>query len=149
MSQHWRGLYFEDFEPDSTFESPARTVTEADTVLFAGLSGDFNPLHTNEVFASQSPYGERLAHGALVQSIMTGLIAQLGLFEGTTVALRRLDSTFKRPVRFGDTIRATITVAEKKKLRGGQGLIRFKTRMFNQRGETILDGEWALLLKCR
>jgi len=150
METVYRGLYFEDFEIGREFRSPGRTVTEADTVLFAGLSGDFNPLHMNESFAAQSPYGRRMAHGALVQSLMTGMIAQLGIFEGTTVALRRLDSTFKNPVFFGDTLVATIQVDDRKELRGRpQGIVTFRTRMINDDEKTVAEGKWILLLQRR
>jgi len=150
MVKRYRGLYFQDFQIGDSFRSPGRTVTEADTVLFAGLSGDFNPLHMDEDFASRSPYGRRMAHGALVQSFMTGLIARLGLFEGTTVALRRLDSKFKKPAFFGDTLWATITVSRKKELRGqNQGLVFFSTSMTNQEEKTVAEGTWTVLVEKR
>lgn len=150
MEKKYRGLFWEDFQIDQEFASPGRTVTESDTVLFAGLSGDFNPLHMDEKFASRSPFGRRIVHGALVQSIMTGLISQLGIFEGTTVALRRLSSRFKRPACFGDTLFASIQVAEKKDLRGrAEGLIVFNTQVANQEDEILSKGTWTVVLRKR
>ncbi len=144
-----RGLFWDDFELGQEFHSPGRTVTETDIVLFAGLSGDFNPLHMDESFARESSFGKRMAHGALIQSLMTGMIAQLGIFEGTTIALRRLDSKFKSAVFFGDTLFASITVVQKKGLKGGQGLLFFSTRVKNHNERIVADGQWTLLLKTR
>jgi acyl dehydratase len=81
------GLYWEEFEEGKEYITRARTVTEADVVAFAGLSGDFNPLHTDAEFMRASQFGERIAHGMLVSSISTGLSSQMGWFEGTTLAL--------------------------------------------------------------
>ena len=82
-----RGLYFDEFEIGDQCISQGRTVTESDVVAFAGLSGDFNPLHTDLEFCKRSQFGERIAHGMLVASIATGLANWTGIFEGTTLAL--------------------------------------------------------------
>jgi len=80
-----RGLYLEDFEIGKVYESCGRTITESDVVNFAGLSGDFNPLHMDEEFGKNNMFGKRVAHGMLGPVIMTGLSNQTGLFEGTTI----------------------------------------------------------------
>ena len=104
-------LYFEDVEVGFRFETPSRTVTEADLVAFAGVSGDFNPLHTDRVFAATSIYGERIAHGALVLSLVTGLRQRVGLFDGTLMGLLEIRSwRFVAPVLIGDTIRVASEV---------------------------------------
>src|SRR3970282_1446479 len=82
-----RGLTFDQFNLGDTFVSQARTVTEADVVNFAGLSGDFNPLHTDEEFGQSTPFGGRIAHGMLVAAMATGMANWTGVFEGTTIAL--------------------------------------------------------------
>ena len=82
-----RGTYFSEFEVGQDFVSGGRTVTEADVVAFAGLSGDYNPLHIDKSFAEKTPFGKRIAHGMLSVSISTGLGQTLGIFEGTTMAL--------------------------------------------------------------
>ena len=74
-----KGMFFSEYEIGQKFTTGRRTVTEADVVAFAGLSGDFNPLHTDAVFAAQTPFGQRIAHGMLVVSISTGLSQTLGL----------------------------------------------------------------------
>ena len=106
-------LHFEDVEVGFRFVTPARTVTEADLVAFAGVSGDFNPLHTDSAFAATSIYGERIAHGALVVSLATGLRQRVGLFDGTLLGLLEIRSwRFDAPVRIGDTIRVACEVTE-------------------------------------
>ena len=80
------GRYFEEFEVGYANESAGRTVTEADVVQFAGLSGDYNQLHTDAQFAATTPYGERIAHGLLGLSMATGLASRSGFIEGTAQA---------------------------------------------------------------
>ena len=81
-----RGMYWEEWEVGAEFESPARTVTEADIVAFAGLSGDYNPLHINEEYCKQTVFGGRIAHGPLVYAIAAGLLFQLHLYDDTLIA---------------------------------------------------------------
>ena len=81
-----RGLYLEDFEIGKEYTSMCRTITEADVVNFAGLSGDFNPLHMDEEFGKSNLFGRRVAHGALGFIISTGMNNQMGIHEGTTIA---------------------------------------------------------------
>ena len=83
-----RGYYFEEIEIGYTVETAPRTITEADVVLFAGLSGDYTQLHTDEEYAKDSLFGKRVAHGVLVLSITTGLAVRLGFIEGTALAFR-------------------------------------------------------------
>ena len=78
-----RGLYYDELETEVRYvHRPGRTLTEADVVAFAGISGDFNPLHVDEVFASDGPFGRRVVHGLLVLSVATGLRQQMGVFYG-------------------------------------------------------------------
>ena len=98
-----RGLYWEEWDIGAEFESPARTVTEADIVLFAGLSGDTNPLHIDAESCARTPFRQRIAHGMLVQSIATGLGWQTGIFHGTIQALQEVQVRFEKPeVFFGN-----------------------------------------------
>jgi acyl dehydratase len=97
--------YYEDFTAGGVHESRGRTVTEADIVNFAGLSGDFVELHTNEEYARKSPFGRRIAHGALVFSISTGLMTQMNLINDTVLAFYGIDKLrFTGPVFIGDTV---------------------------------------------
>ncbi|MDY7076241.1 MAG: MaoC/PaaZ C-terminal domain-containing protein [Chloroflexota bacterium] len=143
-----RGRYFEEFEIGDEVETGARTVTETDVVLFAGLSGDYTPLHTDAEFARETLFGERIAHGLLGLSIASGLASQLGFIEGTVLAFRGLECKFRSPIKFGDTIRACFKVREKKEMRRlGGGLVTFDVSLFNQRDETVQTGAWTILIK--
>jgi len=145
-----RGLFFEEFEPGMNLISRARTVTEADIVNFAGLSGDFNPLHTDEEFAKTTPHGSRIAHGMLSASIASGLAAQAGIFDGTVLALLGVNTKFTGVVYPGDTLHLEMGLTGKKKTpEGNRGLIMVKTKMVNQRGETVSEGSWRLLVKTK
>jgi hypothetical protein len=93
MPNRLRGRTFEEFVIDEEIVSGTRTVTEADVVDFAGLSGDFQPEHMNEEYAKKGPMGARIAHGLLVLSMATGLLNQTGAFEGTSVVQNPSEQT--------------------------------------------------------
>jgi acyl dehydratase len=141
-------LYFEEFTVDDMVESVGRTVTEADIVLFAGLSGDYNLIHTDAEYAKNQLFGQRVAHGLLVLSIASGMAVRLGFMEDTVVAFRGLEWKFNAPVFAGDTIRLRVTVEEIKPMpRLGGGLVKFKMEVLNQRDETVNRGTWDILCK--
>ena len=145
-----RGLTYDEFEMGAIFPSQARTVTEADVVNFAGLSGDFNPLHTDEEFAKSMPVGTRIAHGVLILAMATGMANWMGIFEGTTIALMEQVTRYKGAVKFGDTVRMEMEVIEKKPTsKPDRGVVKFAVRVKNQRSETVIDGEWTLLMKTK
>lgn len=145
-----RGMYFEEFEVGLEIETAARTITETDIVNFAGLSGDFNFIHTNAEAASETPFGQRVAHGMLVASIATGLAVQQGFIDGTTLAFRELDWKFTKPVFIGDTVYVQIKATETKPMaRLGGGLVVFEARVLNQRDEVVHKGEMKMLIKSR
>jgi len=143
-----RGLTFEQFEVGKTFISQSRTVTEADVVAFAGLSGDFNPLHTDALFASETPFGERIAHGMLIASMATGMSNWTGVFEGTTIALMEQVIRYKGAVKLGDTIHLELTVAAKKETsKSDRGVVTFDTQVINQEQTTVIEGQWVLMMR--
>lgn len=143
-----RGLYFEQFEVGQELATAARTITETDLVNFAGLSGDFNFIHTNAEAAQTTQYGQRIAHGMLVASIATGLCVQQGFIDGTTLAFRELAWKFSQPVFIGDTIHVVTKVIETKKTaRMGGGLVTFAARVINQQGKIVQKGEWKMLMQ--
>jgi acyl dehydratase len=143
-----RGICFEEFEVGDRVESPGRTITEADVATFAGLSGDYNQLHTDVEFCRDTLYGERIAHGLLGLSIASGLAARLGFVEGTAQAFTGLDWKFRGPIRIGDTIRGRFEVAKKRKMSSlGGGFVIFSVTVLNQRDETVQKGTWTLLVK--
>jgi len=139
--------YYEDFSVGAAFESRGRTVTEADIVNFAGLSGDFVELHTNEEFARKSPFGRRIAHGALVFSISTGLMTQMNLVNDTVLAFYGLDKLrFTAPVFIGDTVRVVKRVIELREKDAGRGVVTFETQVLNQSNEPVIVYTDKLLL---
>jgi acyl dehydratase len=142
-----RGRYFEEFALGDTVVSAGRTITEADIVNFAGLAGDYTQIHTNAEFARQGMFGQRVAHGLLLISIASGLLAQLGFMEGTVLAFRELTWKFSLPVFIGDTIHVHATVANLKALRRlGGGAVTFDIQLINQEDKTIQSGQWTLLI---
>jgi acyl dehydratase len=144
-------LHFEDVEVGFRFETPRRTVTEADLVAFAGVSGDFNPLHTDARSAAQSIYGERIAHGALVLSIATGLRQRTGLFDGTLMGLLEIRSwRFRAPVRIGDTIRVVNEITELRETsKDDRGVMVQRIDVLNQDDVVVAGGEFVMLLRRR
>ncbi len=145
-----RGLTYDEFEIGSVYRSQARTVTEADVVNFAGLSGDFNPLHTDAEFGKSTPHGERIAHGVLILAMATGMANWMGIFEGTTIALMEQVTRYRGAVKFGDTIQLEMQVAQKKPTsKTDRGVVKFEIRVCNQREEVVTEGEWTLLMKTK
>jgi acyl dehydratase len=146
-----RGLYFEQFEPGQRLTTAGRTVTEADVVGFAGLSGDFNPIHVDATFAQDTSYGQRIAHGLCVTSIASGLVASTSVVAGTALSFREiLDWRFVRPVHFGDTVRCDVGVVETKVYSRLQaGTVTFQIDVKNQHGEVVQTGKWVMLVRSR
>ncbi len=142
------GLWFEEFAEGLSIETRSRTITEADIVNFAGVSGDYNPMHTDAEYAKSTQFGQRVAHGALIFSIATGLAYQLGFLEGTVLAFTSFDWKMRAPVFIGDTIKVMATVAKRREMAAaGGGFVTFDVKVLNQKGETTQKGEWVILVK--
>jgi acyl dehydratase len=142
--------YFEDIAVGEEYESPGRTVTETDIVLFAGLSGDYNILHTDAEFMKQSIFGERIAHGLLGLAIQAGLFTRAATQPYATLAFAGLRWRFKNPIKIGDTIHVTAKViAKKETAKADRGLITLERTVLNQRGEVVQEGETDLLVERR
>ena len=136
---------FEALETGQQFTTRGRTVTEADVVSFAALTGDWHPQHCDAEWAGASPFGERIAHGMLVVSLAAGLVP---LDPGRVIALRRVaDVTFKRPVRFGDTLRVEGRIAELTPASDDAGLVTFAWNVVNQEGRTVSRARVEVLWK--
>lgn len=146
-----RGLYFEEFEIGKKFTTAGRTVTEADIVSFAGLSGDYNSIHTDAEFAKTTPFEKRVAHGLLILSIVSGLANQTGFIEGTVLAFREIKKwKFSRPVFIGDTVHAEIEVMQTKAFpRLGGGTVELEFKVKTQDGEITMKGFWNALIQSR
>ncbi len=148
MAYKFKGKTFNEFKIGDDFTTASRTITEADVVNFAGLSGDFNPLHTDEEFGKSTPFKGRVAHGMLSVAVATGLANQLGIFEGTTIALLSMTINYKGAVKFGDTIHLVLKVVEKKETsKGDRGIVTFDTTIYNQNDDSIVEGQWVVMLR--
>jgi acyl dehydratase len=145
------GLYFEEFFVGQKVITVGRTVSESAIFDFAGLTGDFNQIHTDAAFAAKTQFGQRIAHGLLGLSIATGLIMQTGFLEGTVLAFREINEwKFVKPFFIGDTIHAELTVSETKALpRIGGGAIIASIAVKNQTDEVCQRGSLNLLVLSR
>ena len=118
----------------------SKTVTEADVVLFAGVSGDFNPMHVNKIAAEKSNFGSRIAHGMLTSSFISSVIGNLLPGPGAIYLSQELK--FVKPVYIGDTVTATVTVVEKIE---EKNRIVLSTQVFNQNDESVIIGKaWVM-----
>ena len=145
------GWYLEDFELGKTYKSIARTITETDVVNFAGLSGDFNPLHMDEVYATNvSIFRKRIAHGMIGPVIMTGMSNQTGMFEGTTIAFLELTIKYPAPLEIGATVHLEMTPTEiKHSSKPGKGIMKMDANLVDQDGQVINECKWTLLQMAR
>jgi acyl dehydratase len=138
-AQH--GLAFEDLRVGEEYDSPGRTVTEADIVIFAGLSGDYNVLHTDAEHMKSSLFGERIAHGLLVLSIQEGLLERARPARAQEM-LVGIKWKFKGPVKIGDTLHVRARIAT---LRDsdtpGWGTVLVEREVVNQLDEIVQSGE--------
>ncbi len=144
-------MYFEEFEAGQTITSVGRTITEADVVNFAALSGDWSQIHTNAEYAARHPFGQRVAHGLLGLSVASALVVRLGFIEDTVLAFREIGEwKFSLPTFIGDTIYVRSTVTETKPMRRlGGGLVSLKVEVLNQEDKVTQRGTWGVLVKSR
>lgn len=144
------GRYFEEMEIGTQVITAGRTITETDIVTFAGLSGDYNQIHTDAHYAATHDFGQRVAHGLLVQSISSGLAVQTRFMERTVLAFREIETKFTQAVFIGDTIHVEIEVKEKKALpRLGGGSVIMKVSTKNQNGKVVQRGVWTMLIQSK
>ena len=143
------GLYLEEFEIGKVIKSQSRTITEADIVNFAGISGDWNPLHTEATFAEGPPFGKRIAHGALGVAIATGLSNLTGVFEGTTIAFMELTVKYRNPIFIGDTIHLEMVPTEHIFKKPGKGILKMTANIVNQDGVLVTEMPWTIMMKTK
>lgn len=134
--------YYEDYLVGEIFESPGRTITEADLVLYSALTGDWWEGHTNVEFAKNGPFGQRIAHGMLTLCIGTSLLFRLGDYRWLPrffIAQYGIDKLrYTAPVMIGDTIRCEAEVVDMVEKDEKRGILTFDIRIINQRGEKVL-----------
>ena len=143
--------YFEEFPEGEVLVSPGRTITETDVVNFAALSGDWNEIHVNEEFARQGYFGRRIAHGALIFSISTGLAAQTDRSKRPDlIAFYGIDRLrFVKPVFLGDTIRLKQTVVTLEPRDEKSGIVNLAREVWNQNDVVTLSYTAKLLVRRR
>lgn len=146
-----RGRCIEDFTEGQVDVSRAKTVTEADVVSFAWISGDVNPMHTDAEHAGKSPIGRRIAHGALGVSLCTGFTSDLGYLEGSAIAALGIDEwRYIKPIFFGDTVhlRATV-VSARTTSKPDRGVLVRRMELINQHGEVVQTGLMTTMVVTR
>ena len=137
-------LFFEDIQVGDKGTTAGRTVTEADIVNFAGLSGDYNPIHVDAAFARGTLFQKRLAHGLLVLAMASGLYTQCEMnlrSKANLIAAMDIQWRFLKPVFIGDTIHVAVEVVEKRETRKpDRGIVIQKRTVVNQQGEAVQEG---------
>lgn len=148
-----RRYYWDDLAVGFTYETSTRTITEADVVAFAALTADYNQLHVDAEFAKASPFGQRIAHGLLVVSVVAGLNTRTvvnALLAPSLMGLLETTATFPKPTFIGDTIKVSIEIVELKPTsKPDRGLVRFKRSAINQRGEVVCVCDVLMLMQRR
>lgn len=143
------GYTYADLYEGLRFRSPGRTITDADLVGFAGLTGDFSELHTSDVYAEASQFGRRVAHGMLGLAYAHGLMwARTGELRQTAIAFLGIsDWRFVGPIFVGDTIFVDYVIAELRDSRSKpqQAIATFDVQVVNQHGQVVQRGTKALL----
>ncbi len=140
-------LYLEDLEVGQVFESAGRTITNYDVMTYAGLTGDFNELHTNDEYAAETPFGRRIAHGLLISAIASGLTQRLGIFNRSSLALLDFQWQFKAPVFIGDTIRFLLTIEDKRETsKGDRGVVTRRYEILNQKDDVVQVGKLVVMM---
>lgn len=141
------GKGYDEVQVGDDFGS-AMTVTETHLVLAAGLFGDFNPLHTNELHGKQSRFGSRILHGPFTSALVSAPVGMY--FGGTAIAYLEHTCRFRAPVRAGDTLTTTWTIVEKQdKSKHGGGIAVLRGVCRNQEGEVVVDADGKILVKNR
>ncbi len=131
-----------------TITTAGRTIGEGDITLFAGLAGDFTPIHMDAAFARKTPFGERIAHGPLTMSVAIGLLTQTGVLGERVIGLVSANWDFAAPVMIGDTVYSKVTVEEVRPTsKPGRNLATFLFDVVNQDGKTVQTGRLRVVVK--
>jgi acyl dehydratase len=139
------GKTYGEFTVGAKDKSPAITITDSHIILFASLSGDYNPLHIDEEFAKKSPFKTRIAHGLLSVSVLSGYLGQI--LSGTAIAFLGAHYKFTAPVKIGDTIHTESEIVKKKDVaKYNGGVVTIKMLVKNQKGEVCVDGEASAMV---
>lgn len=145
------GRYFEEFVSGERFVGPSRTLTEADLVAFCGLSGDHNPLHTDEVAAASGRFGARVFHGLFGMAVLTGLLERLALFDGTAIASLGIRGwVFEAPIYIGDTVHPIMEIGTTRLSSSGRsGVLERIMELRRSDGTLLQRGSMDILVATR
>jgi len=142
--------YYEDYEIGQQFTSPARTITEADIVAYAGISGDYSQLHINKEHAKNTPFGQRVAHGLLGLTVAQGMETWTDISFANGIASLGWTWDFRKPIFIGDSLHLQVTVAKKRMTKNpGRGIVYVSGKLFNQKDEVVQEGEHRVMVKVR
>jgi acyl dehydratase len=133
-------------QPGQSLTTPGRTIGEGDINLFAGLVGDFTPIHVDEVYAKASPFGARIAHGPLTMSTAIGMLTQTGVLGERVIALLNLNWDFCGPVKVDDTIRSRVTGESRPSAKPGREVVTFVFEVINQHEQVVQRGRMLVLM---
>jgi acyl dehydratase len=150
MTEAGTPLFYEDFDLSVKLVTSKRTVSAADIDAFAALSGDINPLHTDETYAATTQYGERIAHGLLVLALVSGLAWELDCITDSLEAFTDLKWRYHGPVKIGDTLYVKVDFRRKRPLDGYEGgFVVLDVTVLNQHEEVVQNGTWTTLIRSR
>jgi len=142
------GPYFEDFELGEEMITEGRTIDRSDVVNFAGVSGDFAPMHMDAEFGKKIIFGENVAHGLCVMAVASGNIVRTGLLNNVMVFYGIKEWQFTKPLFFGDTIRVRIKVHEKiEHDKKDRGIVELFMEVINQKDEVLQRGIWRIMVR--
>lgn len=149
MNERPRGKFYEELEVGDEFVTPARTITEADILMYAALTGDYNPVHTDAEWCKENNiYKQRIGHGLMGLAYVDGLIFRLGLFDGTGLATLNWNWDFKGPILIGDTLHAVTKITMKRETKKAErGIINEHVTLMNQSGEVIGEGDHLNMIR--
>ncbi len=140
MVNEKREIGYNEVNIGDVFISASRTVSEADIMTFAGMTGDNNEIHTSEAYAKTTAFGTRIAHGLLTLGIANGLYVRMGLFENS-VMLEIKEWKIPKPVKLGDTIRLRLTIEDKRPTKKpDKGICNMRYEVLNQNDEVVAGG---------
>lgn len=142
--------FFEEWVEGAEFDTPTRTITETDIVMFAATTGDYNELHTSEQVMKESQFGRRIGHGLLGLALSHGLLFRTGFLEGTVIAFLEMDSwKFEAPFFIGDTVHVKFKVVEARPSRSkpDRGVVKLYLELMNQDGRVLQSGYKTLMVK--
>ena len=144
-------IYFDDIEEGAVFYSRGRTITEADNVIFTGLSGNYHSIHTDEEFAKKTQFGQRVVHGVLGLSVATGMQNQTAQGTWKNAIFLEMESwKFLKPIFIGDTLKLEVRIVSKRQTSKPQwGIVKTDRALINQRGEKVQGGLSSVMVWTR